>query len=125
LLEVSNTLNDKTIIQVHAHLGEQPNRVTDTLNYHLKNGEIVYSSRQEQNEKNGGNDHFNVLKSVPSDTEGIGKIIDAISVEQWAWVDVHFGVGTPLNSYTEEQIKELWFKGLFKLQKYASGHIDS
>lgn len=63
-----------------------------------------------------------MFRDVPHEDEGISKIIEAISVDQWAWIDVYVEAEIPLfqEKKVEEQMNELWHKGLHQLQKYAS-----
>jgi len=115
LLNLSNTLEDKVVVQIDGHHGEKPNRISDTLLYHWQNGQCNRVMGEEKSS-------LQVFKAVPHENEGITKIIEAVSNDPWAWIDVYVEVEMPVSQSKkiEEQINDLWYKGLHQLHKYIS-----
>ncbi|MGG0936979.1 hypothetical protein ABHN11_12825 [Brevibacillus centrosporus] len=119
LLRLAKSLDDKVIIQINGHHGEKPNRISDTLLYHWQNGKC---SHVKSDELSGSKNSYQVFKDIPTDNEGIPRIIEALSMDQWAWIDVYVEAEIPLiqEKKVEEQVNDLWYRGLHLLQKYAS-----
>lgn len=115
LLNLSKTLEDKLVIQIDGHHGEKPNRISDTLLYHWQNGQCIRVNTEDKRE-------LQVFREVPDEDVGISKIIEAVSNDQWAWIDVYIEFEIPFiqGETVEEQVNEIWYKGLHQLQKYAS-----
>lgn len=115
LLSLSKALDDKVVIQLDGHHGEKPNRISDTLLYHWQNGQCIRVKAQDKSS-------LKVFRDVPHENDGISNIIEAVSDDQWAWIDVYVESEIQLDQgkKVEEQIGDLWHKGLCQLQKYAS-----
>ncbi|MGG1940405.1 hypothetical protein ABFY57_12015 [Paenibacillus polymyxa] len=115
LLNLSKALGDKLVIQIDGHHGEKPNRISDTLLYHWQNGQCIRLKTEDKRE-------LQVFREVPDEDAGISKIIEAVSHDQWAWIDVYieFEISLIQGEAVEEQVNEIWYKGLHQLQKYAS-----
>jgi|HigsolmetaAR203D_1030402.scaffolds.fasta_scaffold18071_1 hypothetical protein len=113
LAKLSKKIGDEIYITIDGHQADKSCR----LSYVWKE-EACCLITEDPNKLNCSD----IFKVIPPDEDGIGRIIEVLSENQWTWLDVYVEVEIPLmqEKKVEAQVNELWYKGLHLLQKYAS-----